>query len=805
MAITLTNEITTTYKNVNSSLISPFMRPVVYFNVPWATPGVNPSAEIDLSADGKTITFDCIYKNNNLGYNYYYCDLSDVLKYVLRYFDRSWNERKDDLPFVNGNVLSKVVNYMREVTMTIYFDRGGPDEETLTQNLYLAYFANDIPSPLGFNLGNFNVLENLADLKWCRDTYNAIFFVSSGATTITVNGQIVFDDVVDGYGIYQWKFGKDYNVLQNGINEVKIKTPMVDEPRVIHIEYDKQTRCRKCLAWQHPKLGYVSYPFEGSSNTRVTGSDMGKVNRQNLTMINASSFTENIGKEGKKTVTLFAKVQKKYWKLFEYLYTSRHVYLYTGNQFDNWIGREIDTDNLESNLKQLYIQNKEIDNTIVGTLFKIQAHNTAAKTITLNHPVPAGVTVPDDEDRYWAMYVGPGNACNISAISADRLTITYTRLRNAMNVGSTVYFMNPFINGRMIGGYDWLLGPQSGWGAKYVAPNGVFQKKDGTYKMLCGGVNASDVHSIGVATSYDLITWSYDDGNPIFECGVAPFDKTWCASNLLCSANPVNKTGTKIYYMLCEGKDSNGLRHTGCAEIDEDLNVIKIFNDPIAIPGQANIYGYSGGSIAFWRGKYYVSLVRRTRTNYDDWIAYFMEMNMDTLTAVSCAQMFTSSGLNNWNGRNIDQTYLFVYNDILYCFVGGTGESSAGPLYGNRSYGLLRYNGVTWQQAANNPVIINPIEGYYLWPSVKTWCIDHAGGSVCPIIRNNKIYLFFSMNYASNSYYVTGFVFDLHYLDDNMTTWIECEVSGVYEDNDTKNAKMFSVDLEVPGYINIKM
>ncbi len=424
---------------------------------------------------------------------------------------------------------------------------------------------------------------------------------------------------------------------------------------------------------------------------------------------------------------------------------------------------------LEEVMLPIFIMNVEDDNIelVSDTPFLIAAHDTGAKTVTLDRAIPSTVNIPLNADRYWVAYYGPGNSCNIAGIDRATNTITYTTLKGSLSVGNRLYFLAPFRTSLML---SWapLLVPVSPWGATYVTTGGVVHKTDGSYKMIVNGYT-KPVSSIGFASSSDLETWEYDLGNPVFNGGTSPFDKSWCNQNWLqSSADPILVEGDPngYYYWLLTGKNSSGIQAMSIAVIDEDFNVISVQTDPIAVPGYTNNYGQAGGSIKYFNGEYHVAVTHRTQSGADDWIIFHLTIDPVTLTVSTVEQMITSSNKGNWNGRNVDTATLVAYNGILYCLVGGTGLATAGPLYGNRSIGLLRKTPTGWEEAGNNPVIVNPIDGYSLWPSVQGWCVDHTGGFPSVIIEGSTMYVFLAMNSGTDTYRITGVTFDLTKITD---------------------------------------
>lgn len=352
MAIIIINEMATA-----GSLLSPFMRPVLYFSVSGAAAVTAPTAEIEFDGTTEDVTIEAIYLRTASSIHYFAVDLSEVMKYLVKSFDGG--SYPDDLEFINGNLLQKFDEYFRSLTMDIYFERGTANKQTLERAHYWIYLANQLPYAGGFKLDNVVDHSCMGPLKWNKNTYNAIFFWSAaGAVTITkvtAGGSggytadstlVTADDstTVDGgltgtgstiiysgtvtAGYFQYKFAKTSIYLDQGLNSITITTP--GGAKTVVINYDLNCPDYHALCWQHPLLGYVSFPFTGNKVTNISAKKGIELDKFDLTQVNNNRLKEITGYEETRKVTLHTRADSQYWPLLQALYSSRHVYLFVG-------------------------------------------------------------------------------------------------------------------------------------------------------------------------------------------------------------------------------------------------------------------------------------------------------------------------------------------------------------------------------------------------------------------------------------------------------------------------------------------
>jgi len=349
--ITILNELAT-----SGAVFSPFMRPVLYFSVSGAGSVTSPTAEIEFDGTTEDVTIEAVFLRTASSVHYFAVDLSDVMKYLMRSFDGS--EYPDDPEFINGNLLQKFDEYFRSLTIDIYFERGTANQQTAEIYHNWIYLANQLPSASGFRMTNVENLSALQSLNWSKNTYNAIFFWHPGgaltitkgtvggtggytadSTTVTADDTVTVDGGLTGTGgtviysgspnegYYQYKFAKTSIYLDRGLNSLTITN--TSGTKTIVIDYDPVCPAIPVM-WQHPLLGYVSFPFTGSKQTDVSARKLGEFDKLLTTMRDVNTLKEITGYEATKKVTLTTKADAQFWPLLEALYHSRHVYLFIG-------------------------------------------------------------------------------------------------------------------------------------------------------------------------------------------------------------------------------------------------------------------------------------------------------------------------------------------------------------------------------------------------------------------------------------------------------------------------------------------
>ena len=368
MAISILNEM-----SVAGSLLSPFMRPVLYFSVSGAGSVTSPTAEIEFNGTTEDIIFDAVFEKTLSTEHYFFVDLSDIMKFLMNKFDGG--SYPDNLEFINGNRLQLFDEYFRSLTIDIYFERGETAEQTTSVTNYWIYLANQLPYAGGFRLTNVENVSALQNLKWSKNTYNAIFFWHPGgaltitkgtaggsgdyaadSTTVTADDTVTVDSTLSGTGsttiysgtptagYYQYKFAKTSVYLDKGANLITVTTPSGSKSIVIYFDPDCQNYIP--VLWQHPLLGYVSFPFTGVRQDDVSGKKGEEYEKMLTTMVNVNTLKEITGYEATKKISLSTKADAQFWPLLEALYHSRHVYLFVGADGDadssaSWVECEV--------------------------------------------------------------------------------------------------------------------------------------------------------------------------------------------------------------------------------------------------------------------------------------------------------------------------------------------------------------------------------------------------------------------------------------------------------------------------------
>jgi hypothetical protein len=219
---------------------------------------------------------------------------------------------------------------------TLYFEKGTANEVTEALEPTFIYLSGQLPRASGFNLYDVLFNEQLQPLKWSATTYNAIFIWLRAGTAIITNitksssHRVLFNDTITTEGFYQYKFPK-YSTdvaLFRGVNTIMIQNTDMGAVFVL-IDYDPDCGYVDIL-FQHPSLGYVSYPFNGASVESISFKKGDEFDKFLTTLVNISELKEITGYEGQKRIAITGKVDSDYWPVTQELHGSRHVYLYAG-------------------------------------------------------------------------------------------------------------------------------------------------------------------------------------------------------------------------------------------------------------------------------------------------------------------------------------------------------------------------------------------------------------------------------------------------------------------------------------------
>ena len=434
-----------------------------------------------------------------------------------------------------------------------------------------------------------------------------------------------------------------------------------------------------------------------------------------------------------------------------------------------------------------FIRNSEMNNllsTSTGTPILVTGINTANNTITLSWmPYIASIVSPTS-GKEWALLntinntggVDPavvGDYSDILKIASGDYatkTLTYTVALGAevnWDIGDKVMLYNPFE-----AKWDWKVDPLMeesgvGWRSDYVAPSGIFQKKDGTYVMLVTGKSKTGVRSVGAfsASSLSAETWTVMNSDAaIFAFGDSP----WCSNAI--SMYQVSKLKDEDRYIAyVAGENAAGKWNIGWVKFAEDFTDIK-WSPTEIVDSSDYADGFTAASVIEYNGGYRLVCVGRSADlTTEAWkaIEFYGDSQDGTFTAPSVIIDGLSTNDGIFNSSHTDMFCHFKYNNKLYCIIGGTSRYLSSGSRGNRVYGLMLWdeslNTPAWVIDSRSPVLINPLSGSYIWGASYLWSQDHLGGAPTMFYdkANEKLYLYLAANNGSDSYKVCQLTIDI--------------------------------------------
>ncbi len=385
------------------------------------------------------------------------------------------------------------------------------------------------------------------------------------------------------------------------------------------------------------------------------------------------------------------------------------------------------------------------------TRWQITAINTTAKTITFNRSLPLEIN-PNISPLKWGCYVNYYELVDVAAVDYGTNTITYTDMVGVLNVGENVFFFNPFRSFEFGNAGNYLTINNNLAPNQYNQILSLWKHSDGTYRAWIGGGVTSVKYGAFLASSPDLIIWTGINGT-VQQTASGSWTKPWNnGEDMFFAGMPIRIGNSNNFICSVNARDTSGNWNEGIVVFDEDGGIKHVSSGFFANCAQ--------GGIAYYGGEYYLYRVERIGS-LNQWVTKEAVLSdLDLLTVKREQTLEWTRAVNNMSqspfGNHVDFALPFVFNDVLYLFLGGTSllSDNTNILSGNREYSVaFKNNGFeTFSIYEQNPVICNPIEGETLWGANILWSTDHNGGFLNFLIEGNTLYVFMAMNDGTNTY-----------------------------------------------------
>ncbi len=327
-------------------------------------------------------------------------------------------------------------------------------------------------------------------------------------------------------------------------------------------------------------------------------------------------------------------------------------------------------------------------------------------------------------------------------------------------IGATVEFFNPFINYEIINDRP-LFSPYptvaSEENLHYIQPGGIIEKSDGTFILLTPVVFGPHTkRSIYYASSTNLEDWTFHD-DLVLETMTIPFAKA--NGNVFSTGNPFRLDDGSLLVLLGVQQPNNNYT-SAYMILDEDLNILQQPTE-IMIPEWNGLNQNSFPlSITKFNNEYRILFHRRNPSFIDREIHEIVASNL--FDALNFNQSIISSNIIHkgnissgyLRGKADDAAYM-EFNSELYILLGGEELGSTYLTSRNRQYGLVKWNGGSWDHDSRSPLLVNPVQLHKKYPEYD-WAWDHLGAFVSPIIKDNTLYVFMAFGTDNPDYFISG-------------------------------------------------
>lgn len=247
-----------------------------------------------------------------------------------------------------------------------------------------------------------------------------------------------------------------------------------------------------------------------------------------------------------------------------------------------------------------------------------------------------------------------------------------------------------------------------------------------------------------------------DFGNYI--AGIHPFDETWCINSVThwTAGSPIKIPTTNNYAKPFQGINVAGRGEVGIVIHDEDYNIVTMPTTGITVPGYVldSEHHYVPGGLVIYHNRYFMTIEYRNTTT-SEYTILLLELDHPTTYNVINVEVVVPTRIpNSFCQLTVINTCPLVFDDKLYIFVGGENNTlTDSPLLNNHEGGVWYKQGSLWVANKENPIFINPIQMYDIYPGT-TWAYDHLGSSWSFYSNESILNCFISMNAGPNTYKV---------------------------------------------------
>ena len=405
------------------------------------------------------------------------------------------------------------------------------------------------------------------------------------------------------------------------------------------------------------------------------------------------------------------------------------------------------------------VRNEEGDNLVAsGTTTLMEITDITGSVITLT-TLPSGMidtsidwfvqsdTFSAGEPGYTGDYTVQDKVTEFDFIN-NTITVAST---TGFNVGDNICLYSPWANYQFRPGQTdsgIISSSGAGWRSLYVSPGPAWYDETlERYVVLVNGRGATHLQ-VGFAYSTDLVIWTIGNGDaPI----ITNADHVDFTTHAIAEGNVIDVGGGRIAFCVTGFNGTN--RYCHIVQMDKDCTNISISNSLLT-----GATWYTNG-LARYKNKYVIVTMKSNGGALETWTVEMWSSTTLTSGYTKTCDVYTTEYDANdsvWLEGHSDSLSPFVENGKLYCLTAGTQRYTISFIQGNRTAGLMVYDGATTWSIVNDfaPELIFPMYFYNIASEDYGWAGGHMGGKLSFVKRNGKCYFFCSFLYTADTYQI---------------------------------------------------